>query len=66
MGMMRRLGILHVFMTLSPDAAGTYTVGINSGEVDATTVTAINKLLLPSRTERRQIAGRNPYACAVY
>ena len=64
LGMVRRLGIVYVFMTLSPDTAGTYTVGVNSGQIDSATVSVINAHLLPNRTERRQIAGRNPHACA--
>ena len=32
-GMVRRLGVIHIFLTLSSDAAGTYVVCVNGGEL---------------------------------
>jgi hypothetical protein len=63
-GYQLRMGIASIFCTLSPDNAGTYFISIYSGKLSFDNL--IHKIKLPTRSERRETAGKNPYLCAVY
>ena len=65
-GFVRRLGMFQLFLTLSPDSAGTYVIGINSGNIDPNIVTESNHAILPTRPERKAFASKNPVQSAKY
>jgi hypothetical protein len=59
------MGVPHLFITLTPDPAGTYSIAIKSGKMSEEAVKAGNRLLLLNRADRRIIANENPYLQAV-
>ncbi|KAK1935190.1 ATP-dependent DNA helicase pfh1 [Phytophthora citrophthora] len=65
-GLMKRFGPLQIFFTVSPDSAGSYSIGIKSRRVSQTMIQEANVELLPTRAERKSIAGRHPVECARY
>ncbi|KAG1694469.1 hypothetical protein DVH05_028660 [Phytophthora capsici] len=65
-GYLQRFGILQLFFTISPDSSGTYSIAVKSGDVSKAAIESANLALLPTRAERKQIAGGNPMQCARY
>jgi hypothetical protein len=73
-GYQKRLSIANFFATISPDTASTYTIGINCALVNEDDVTfsvhglpyTTSNRALPNRSERKRMAGKNPYLSAKY
>lgn len=63
-GYQLRLCIANLFITFSPDSAGTYFISIYANKISADDV--VHKINLPTRNERKEVAGRNPVLQAVY
>ncbi|KAI8839235.1 hypothetical protein BC829DRAFT_447263 [Chytridium lagenaria] len=61
-----RFGVFQLFVTLSPDTAGIYSVSVMAGEVDKKTIKDCDKMLLPTRSDLKAIAARNPATSARY
>jgi hypothetical protein len=55
------MGVPHLFITLTPDPAGTYSIAIKAGKMTEEAVRAGNRLLHLNRTDRRIVANDNPY-----
>lgn len=69
-GLQKRFGPLQIFFTVSPDSAGSYNIAIKTGEVSKEVVDhadqALNRVLLPSRHDRKACAAKYPVECAKY
>lgn len=65
-GILKRLGPMQLFFTVSPDSAGTYSIAIKSGSVPGSILDEANGLLRPTRAERRAIGAKHPMVCAQY
>ncbi|KAI8839598.1 hypothetical protein BC829DRAFT_420209, partial [Chytridium lagenaria] len=61
----RRLGQAHVFLTLTPNTVGSYSVGITSGLIDPTNLSALNSVLPSDDILKKAVRG-NAFAAASY
>ncbi|KAI8850338.1 hypothetical protein BC829DRAFT_442354 [Chytridium lagenaria] len=61
----RRLGQAHVFLTLTPNATGSYYIGVLAGLVDPSILSAANAFL-PSDNILKHAVRNNAYAAASY
>ena len=62
----KRLGNFNVFATLSPDTAGTYTIGINTFNITETGCKLQLPNILPNRAQRKRFAASDPFQSALY
>ena len=63
-GYQLRICIANLFITFSPDSAGTYFICIYAHKISVDNI--IQQINLPTRNERKQVAGRNAVLQAVY
>ncbi|ETK85323.1 hypothetical protein F441_09983 [Phytophthora nicotianae CJ01A1] len=65
-GYIKRYGPPQLFVTVSPDSAGTYSIAFTAGELSRRTIEEGNTHLLPNQADRKRIASEYPMQSALY